>query len=94
MTEQTQQADLVALSEETEAHLTAKGLEVEITVNADVTAFEILDKGEMVARVQSVRDDFWEVVRPNGETLTGIGGKQTYLTMVERVVAATVRKAA
>ena len=88
------QAAMVALAQETEAHLTAAGHAVTTATNSDVTAFDILSEGEMVARIQSVRDDFWEVVRPGGETLTGIGGRNTYFTMVERVVAASIKRAA
>ena len=95
-TEATRQANLVAFAEAAEAHLREKGLDVTIVTNADQTAFDITAPGVegMVCRVQSVRDDFWEVVRPGGETLTGIGTRQTFLTMVERVVAASIRRAA
>lgn len=95
-TPETRQADLVSLAELTTTHLREAGHEVEVTTNDDLTAFDVTapDHEGMVCRVQSVRDDFWEVVRPGGETLTGIGTRETYLTMVERVVAATMRKAA
>lgn len=97
-TEATRQADLVALAEETQKHLKEAGHDVEVTTNTDLTAFDVVEAGKedegMVCRVQSVRDDFWEVVRPGGETLTGIGGRETFFTMVERVVAASIRRAA
>ncbi len=98
MSNTTQQADFVALAEATAEHLNGAGHDVEVVTNADLTAFDVYPAGktdgQMVCRVQSVRDDFWEVVRPSGETLTGIGGRETYLTMVERVVAASFKRAA
>ena len=99
-TEETRKTDLAALAEETAKHLRSLGHEVEVTTNAELTAFDVTEAGKdgedatMVCRVQSVRDDFWEVVRPGGETLTGIGGRETFFTMVERIVTASMRRAA
>ena len=81
-------AELLMLAEAAEKHLKETGHEIEIATNDDLTAFDInpAGEGERLCRVQAVGKESWEVVRPNGETLTGIGGEKTFLTMIERVV--------
>jgi hypothetical protein len=50
--------------------------------------------GEMLCRVQAVGAETWEVVRPGGDTLTGLGDQRAFLHMIERVVADAERRAA
>lgn len=90
-------AELTALSETTEAHLTAAGHAVRLAVNDDKTAFEVrtaAEPGDLVCRVQALAGGMWELVQPNGETLTSLGGQAAFLTMIERVVAAAAKRAA
>ena len=88
--------ELMALAVTAEEHLRANGHEVKIAPNENTTAFDIVpaEGGEMLCRVQAVGAETWEVVRPGGDTLTGLGNEQAFLTMVERVVADAERKAA
>ncbi|MGF1553447.1 MAG: hypothetical protein ACFBWO_13260 [Paracoccaceae bacterium] len=81
-------AKLLMLAEAAEKHLKEHGHAVKIDTNDDLTAFDInpQGEGERFCRVQAIGRESWELVRPNGETLTGIGGEQTFLTMLERVV--------
>ncbi|MEM9765289.1 MAG: hypothetical protein AAF968_22780, partial [Pseudomonadota bacterium] len=67
------------------------GHEVAVAANDDLTAFDIspVGDGERFCRVQAIGRESWEVVRANGETLTGIGSEQTFLTMIERVVGSS-----
>ena len=88
--------ELMALGVTAEEHLREKGHDVKISPNENTTAFDILPAqgGEMLCRVQAVGAETWEVVRPGGDTLTGLGNEQAFLTMVERVVADAERRAA
>ena len=90
-------ADLLTLVEAAENHLKEHGHEVKLETNDQVNAFDIVrpgDDGEDVrlCRVQAVREDSWEIVRQNGETVTGLGGENTFLTMIEKVVEAADRR--
>lgn len=82
-------ATLLHLAEAAEKHLREHGHAVSVTANEDLTAFDVFpaDDGARILRVQALGRESWEMVRSNGETLTGLGGEQTFLTMIERVVA-------
>ncbi|MEM6547652.1 MAG: hypothetical protein AAF713_07880 [Pseudomonadota bacterium] len=84
-------AKLLALAEAAEKHLREQGHDVQIAANDDGNAFDILraegNGGAMICRIQGVRDGMWEVVRTNGETLTGLGGETVFITMIERLVS-------
>jgi hypothetical protein len=88
--------ELMTLAVTAEAHLRDKGHDVKIAPNESTTAFDILPAqgGEMLCRVQAVGAETWEVVRPGGDTLTGLGDQRAFLHMIERVVADAERKAA
>ncbi len=97
MSESTKQGDeLMSLAAVAEAHLRENGHDVKVEPNTAVTSFEIRpQEGEnMFCRVQAVGAETWEVVCLSGDTLTGMGGEQIFLTMLERVVTDAVRKAA
>ena len=87
---------LMALAVTAESHLRDKGHDVTIAPNESTTAFDIrpTEGGEMLCRVQAVGAETWEVVRPGGDTLTGLGDQRAFLHMIERVVADAERKAA
>lgn len=92
-------AELLSLAEAAEKHLREHGHDVKIATNEDMTAFEVLrpedsEEPGMVVRVQSLRDESWEMVRPNGETITGVGGRDTFLAMMERLVDPSVGRPA
>jgi hypothetical protein len=88
--------ELMALAVTAEEHLREKGHDVKIAPNENTTAFDIVPAsgGDMLCRVQAVGAETWEVVRPGGDTLTGLGNEKAFLVMVERVVADAARKAA
>ncbi len=88
--------ELMALAVTAEEHLRENGHEVKIAPNETTTAFDIVpaNGGDMLCRVQAVGTETWEVVRPGGDTLTGLGDQKMFLTMVERVVTDAERKAA
>ena len=87
--------DLTAVAVETEAHLREQGYQVTVKPNAEVTAFEILnDDGDLLCKVQSVGADSFEIVRLNGETLTGVGGERVMLAMLTRIIDDLRRRAA
>lgn len=88
--------ELMALAVTAEAHLQKTGHEVKIAPNENTTAFDIVPAqgGDMLCRIQAVGAETWEVVRPGGDTLTGLGDEKAFLTMVERVVTDAERKAA
>ena len=88
--------ELMALAVTAEEHLRDKGHEVKISPNENTTAFDIVpaNGGDMLCRVQAVGAETWEVVRPGGDTLTGLGDQRAFLVMVERVVADAERRAA
>ncbi|MEL6311067.1 MAG: hypothetical protein AAFQ17_01670, partial [Pseudomonadota bacterium] len=73
---------LLTLAEAAEKHLKDHGHDVSVATNDDLTAFDINPQGdgERFCRVQAIGRESWELVRPNGETLTGIGSEQTFLT--------------
>lgn len=84
-------AELMSLAEAAEKHLREHGYDVTIATNDELTAFEVIrpedaEEPGMVCRVQSLREESWEMVRPNGETITGVGGRDTFLAMMERLV--------
>ncbi|MEL6265346.1 MAG: hypothetical protein AAFR52_06815 [Pseudomonadota bacterium] len=81
-------ARLLMLAEAAEKHLQEHGHDVAVAANDELTAFDVTPSGteERVVRVQAIGRESWEMVRPNGETLTGIGTEQTFLVMLERVV--------
>lgn len=90
-------ADLLTLVEAAEKHLKARGHEVAVETNDQLNAFDILlpsEGGEDIrlCRVQAVRDGSWELVRANGETVTGLGSEQIFLKMLEKVVEASERR--
>ena len=90
-------ADLISLAEAAERHLRERGHEVKFETNEALSAFDItrpVEDGEDVrlCRVQAVRGDSWEIVRPNGETVTGLGSEETFLKMIEKVVEASERE--
>ena len=92
-------ADLLSLVEAAEKHLKERGHEVKLETNDQINAFDITrpgDEGDDVrlCRVQAVRGDSWELVRQNGETVTGLGDENTFLTMIEKVVEASERRPA
>ena len=92
-------AELLTLAEAAEKHLKSRGHEIVLETNEQLTAFDITRPGEngedeRLCRVQAVRGDSWELVRQNGETVTGLGGEETFLQMSERVVEASERRAA
>ncbi|MEM7743950.1 MAG: hypothetical protein AAF409_09580 [Pseudomonadota bacterium] len=97
MLQHTQQGDeLLELATVSEAHLREAGHAVKMDPNEDTTAFDIVpdDGGEMVCRVQAVGRETWEIARPGGETLTGLGDRRAYLAMLENVVASQLQRAA
>ena len=76
-------AELLQLVEAAEEHLRENGHEVTITPNEELTAFEVArpedaEEPGMIVRVQALREESWEMVRPNGETITGVGGRETF----------------
>ncbi|MEM6490098.1 MAG: hypothetical protein AAF677_17830 [Pseudomonadota bacterium] len=81
-------AKLLMLAEAAEKHLKEHGHDVAVAANDELTAFDITPTGadERVVRVQAIGRESWEMVRANGETLTGIGNEQTFLKMLENVV--------
>ncbi|HUF87828.1 MAG TPA: hypothetical protein VMM59_10650 [Thermohalobaculum sp.] len=90
-------ADLLSLVEAAEKHLKSRGHEVAFATNDQLTAFDITRPSEdgddiRLCRVQAVREDSWELVRANGETVTGLGSETIFLTMLEKVVEATDRR--
>lgn len=92
-------ADLLTLVEAAEKHLKEHGHEVALETNDQVNAFDIVrpaDDGDAIrlCRVQAVRDDSWELVRQNGETVTGLGSEETFLKMIEKIVEASERRPA
>ncbi len=92
-------ADLLSLVEAAENHLKERGHDVKLETNDQVNAFDIVrpsDEGDDIrlCRVQAVRGDSWELVRQNGETVTGLGSEDTFLTMIEKVVEAADRRPA
>ena len=88
--------ELMALAVTAEEYLRQNGHEVKIAPNENTTAFDIMPAqgGDMLCRIQAVGTETWEVVRPGGDTLTGLGDEKMFLTMVERVVTDAERKAA
>ena len=88
--------ELMALAVTAEEHLREKGHDVKIAPNENTTAFDIVpaNGGNMLCRVQAVGAETWEVVRPGGDTLTGLGDERAFLHMIERVVADAERRAA
>lgn len=88
--------DLMTLAVSAESHLRDNGHDVKIAPNETTTAFDILpaEGGNMFCRVQAVGAETWEVVRPGGDTLTGLGDERAFLHMLERVVTDAERKAA
>lgn len=80
-------ARLLMLAEAAEKHLKDHGHNVSVAANDELTAFDVNPtEGERVVRVQAIGRESWEMVRANGETLTGIGNEETFLAMLERVV--------
>ncbi|MEL7349791.1 MAG: hypothetical protein AAFN17_18715 [Pseudomonadota bacterium] len=81
-------AKLLMLAEVAEKHLKENGHDIAVATNDDLTAFDVnaADEGERFVRVQAIGRESWEMVRPNGETLTGIGSEKTFLAMLERLV--------
>jgi len=97
MTDMTIEAELVELAEATGKHLAGAGHSVAVVTADDMGAFEVrtaLEAGDLVCRVQALAGGMWELVQPNGETLTSLGGRDAFLTMIERVVAAASKRAA
>jgi hypothetical protein len=88
--------ELMALAVTAESHLRDKGHDVTVAANESTTAFDIRpsEGGEMLCRVQAVGAETWEVVRPGGDTLTGLGDERAFLHMITRVVADAERRAA
>lgn len=86
-------AELQHLAEAAEKHLREHGYDISVAANEDMTAFDVFpaNADARIVRVQAIGRESWEMVRPNGETLTGLGGEQTFLTMIERVVAHSTR---
>ena len=82
-------AELLQMAEAAEKHLREHGFDVTVKANEDMTAFDVFpeDAEARIVRVQAVGRESWEMVRSNGETLTGLGNQDTFLTMIERVVA-------
>ncbi len=92
-------AELLSLAEAAEKHLREQGHDVTIAHNDEMTAFEVMrpegsEEPGMVVRVQSLRDESWEMVRPNGETITGVGGRETFLAMMDRLIDPSVGRPA
>jgi len=90
-------ADLLTLVEAAEKHLKERGHEVALETNDQLNAFDIVrpaDEGDAIrlCRVQAVRGDSWELVRANGETVTGLGDERIFLSMIEKVVEASDRR--
>lgn len=97
MLQLTKQGDeLMTLAVDTEAHLREQGHEVIARPNTEVTAFEIRDAegDDLLCRVQAVGADSFEIVRLNGETLTGVGDQRVMHTMLDRIIADLRRRAA
>lgn len=88
--------DLMTLAVSAESHLRDTGHDVKIAPNETTTAFDIVPAqgGDMLCRVQAVGAETWEVVRPGGDTLTGLGDEKAFLHMLERVVTDAERRAA
>jgi len=86
-------AVLLSLAEAAEKHLREHGHAVSVAANEDMTAFDVFpaEDGARIVRVQALGRESWEMVRSNGETLTGIGGEDMFLKMIERVVAHSTR---
>ena len=87
-------ATLLMLAEAAEKHLRESGHPVSVAANEDMTAFDVFpeDAEARIVRVQAVGRESWEMVRSNGETLTGLGGEEMFLKMIERVVAHSSRE--
>lgn len=97
MTTLSKQGDeLMMLAVTTEAHLLEQGYEVTAKPNAEVTAFEIrgAEDDELLCRVQAVGAESFEIVRLNGETLTGVGDQRVMHAMLARIIADLQRRAA
>lgn len=93
----TKQGDpLVACAVETETHLREQGHEVVAKPNAGATAFDIRSEADdvWICLVQAVTDEGFEIVRQNGETLTGVGGPRTMYAMLDRIIHDAARRAA
>ena len=97
MVQITKQGDeLMALALSTETHMREQGHEVKAVANADVDAFELrkTDGDDLLCKVQAVGDESFEIVRLNGETLSGFGGERVMRIMLERVIGDLDRYAA
>lgn len=97
MLQHTQQGDeLIELATVSETHLREAGHAVKMLPNAEATAFDIVldEDDEMLCRVQAVGRETWEIARPGGETLTGLGDRRAFLAMLENVVSTQLKRAA
>ena len=88
--------ELISLALKAEDHLQAKGHAVKVVTDEAVTIFELRPEGseDMLCRVQAVGLETFEIARARGETLSGMGGEQAFLMMLERVVAEQEQKLA
>ncbi|MEM6622609.1 MAG: hypothetical protein AAF674_10300 [Pseudomonadota bacterium] len=84
------------LALEAEGFLREAGHDVRVAPDEGPTAFDIVPGagGDMLCRVQAVGKETWEIARPGGETLTGLGDRTAFLRMLENVVAAQIKQAA
>lgn len=97
MLQLTKQGDeLMALAVNTEEQLREKGHDVVCKPTAEVTAFEILRQSddELLAKVQAVGEETFEIVRTSGETLSGFGGESVMIHMLDRVLTDLEKRAA
>ena len=88
--------ELMMVAVNAEAHLREQGHAVTVKPNADVTAFEFrkTEGDDLLCKVQAVGGESFEIVRLNGETLSGVGGERTLHVMLERVITDLDRRAA
>ncbi len=97
MVQITKQGDeLMALATSTETHMREQGHEVKAVANAEVNAFELRksEGDDLLSKVQAVGDESFEIVRLNGETLSGFGDERVLRIMLERVIGDVDRHAA
>ena len=88
--------ELMTLAVSAEEHLREHGHDVKVVPNAQTTAFEVrpVDSDQMLCRCQALGRESFEIARPGGETLTGLGDERALFHLLERVVTDMERKAA
>lgn len=95
-TDTKEDVDTMVLAVTAEEHLRETGHDVKVTPVAGAASFEVVPNsgGRPFCRVQPIGSDAWEMAILGGDTLTGVGTREIFLTMLERVVTNCERKAA